>query len=218
MCYWTNPVLCDRACLTPERLGVLAHVDSSGRRSNALGADTVISAFQPRRTSRSSYCLRPQARGAPVGSRHGCLQPRNHGRARARGLRTAAGCGDAVWDFRRNRARAGHRGSVRRHELRSRSAYAGDRHPYGDGRSTGSRSAACSTPGMALTFTALALGWPAAWMLAKLSSSFLYGIKPHDAVTFTLVPAMLVLVALIAAWIPARRAASINPTQALRME
>jgi len=72
--------------------------------------------------------------------------------------------------------------------------------------------------GMTLTFTALALGWPAAWMLARLSSSFLYGIKPHDAVTFTLVPAMLVLVALIAAWIPARRAASINPTQALRME
>jgi ABC-type antimicrobial peptide transport system permease subunit len=72
--------------------------------------------------------------------------------------------------------------------------------------------------GMGLTFTALALGWPGAWMLAKLSSSFLYGIKPHDAVTFTLVPAILVLVALIAAWIPARRAASINPTQALRME
>jgi predicted permease len=72
--------------------------------------------------------------------------------------------------------------------------------------------------GMALTFTALALGWPAAWILAKLSSSFLYGIKPHDAVTFTLVPATLVLVALVAAWIPARRAASINPTEALRME
>jgi predicted permease len=49
--------------------------------------------------------------------------------------------------------------------------------------------------GMALTLTALALGWPAAWMLAKLSSSFLYGIRPHDAVTFTLVPAVLVLVA-----------------------
>jgi len=55
-------------------------------------------------------------------------------------------------------------------------------------------------------------------MLAKLSSSFLYGIKPHDALTFTFVPAFLVLVAWIAAWIPARRAASINPTQALRME
>ncbi len=72
--------------------------------------------------------------------------------------------------------------------------------------------------GMALTLMAVALGWPAAWMLAKLSSSFLYGIRPHDAVTFAVVPALLVLVALFAAWIPARRAASINPTEALRME
>ncbi len=72
--------------------------------------------------------------------------------------------------------------------------------------------------GMALTFAALALGWPAAWMLAKIASSFLYGISPHDAVTFTLVPIVLALVALMAAWIPARRAASIDPTQALRME
>jgi putative ABC transport system permease protein len=72
--------------------------------------------------------------------------------------------------------------------------------------------------GMALTFTALALGWPAAWMLSKLCSSFLYGIRPHDALTFALVPGVLVLVALAAAWIPARRAASINPTEALRME
>ena len=72
--------------------------------------------------------------------------------------------------------------------------------------------------GMALTLAALALGWPAAWMLAKIASSFLYGISPHDALTFTLVPMMLALVALAAALIPARRAASIDPTQALRME
>jgi predicted permease len=72
--------------------------------------------------------------------------------------------------------------------------------------------------GMALTCTALALGWPVAWLLAKISSSFLYGISPHDAVTFTLVPIVLMLVALVAAWIPARRAARINPTEALRME
>jgi len=72
--------------------------------------------------------------------------------------------------------------------------------------------------GLSLTLTAIALGWPAAWMLAKLSSSFLYGIQPHDAVTFTMVPVVLVVVALVAAWIPAHRAASINPTQALRME
>jgi predicted permease len=72
--------------------------------------------------------------------------------------------------------------------------------------------------GMTLTVAALAIGWPAAWMLAKIASSFLYGITPHDAVTFTFVPIMLVLVALAAAWIPARRAASINPVEALRSE
>jgi len=72
--------------------------------------------------------------------------------------------------------------------------------------------------GMVLTFAALALGWPAAWMLARIASSFLYGIAPHDAVTFTLVPIVLVLVALVAAWIPARRAACINPIEALRTE
>ncbi len=72
--------------------------------------------------------------------------------------------------------------------------------------------------GMVLTLAALALGWPAAWMLAKIASSFLYGIAPHDTVTFTLVPIVLVLVALLATWIPSRRAARINPTQALRTE
>jgi len=72
--------------------------------------------------------------------------------------------------------------------------------------------------GMTLTCAALALGWPAAWMVAEIASSFLYGIAPHDAVTFTLVPIVLVLVALAAAWIPARRAASINPVEALRSE
>ena len=72
--------------------------------------------------------------------------------------------------------------------------------------------------GMTLTLAALALGWPAAWMLVKIASSFLYGISPHDVMTFTLVPIVLVLVAAVAAWIPARRAAAIDPTQALRME
>jgi ABC-type antimicrobial peptide transport system permease subunit len=72
--------------------------------------------------------------------------------------------------------------------------------------------------GMTLAAIALALGWPAAWMLSKLASSFLYGIQPHDAVTFAAAPLVLAAVALAACWIPARRAASINPTEALRAE
>jgi ABC-type antimicrobial peptide transport system permease subunit len=72
--------------------------------------------------------------------------------------------------------------------------------------------------GMVLTLIAIALGWPAAWMLAKMASSFLYGIKPHDILTFSLVPPFLALVALAACYIPARRAASVEPMQALRTE
>ncbi len=72
--------------------------------------------------------------------------------------------------------------------------------------------------GMMLAAIAVVLGWPAAWMLSKLASSFLYGIEPHDPVTFATVPVLLVAVALVACWIPARRAASINPTEALRVD
>jgi predicted permease len=72
--------------------------------------------------------------------------------------------------------------------------------------------------GMLLTVIAFVLGMPAAWMAAKFSSSFLYGIHPHDMATFTLVPALLALVALLACWIPARRAARVDPQTALRRE
>jgi predicted permease len=72
--------------------------------------------------------------------------------------------------------------------------------------------------GLVLTLIAVVLGWPAAWMLSKLASSFLYGIQPHDVITFSIVPPFLIAVALVACWIPARRAASIDPMQALRTE
>jgi predicted permease len=72
--------------------------------------------------------------------------------------------------------------------------------------------------GLVLTLIAVALGWPAAWMLSKLAASFLYGIHPHDALTFAVVPPFLASIALVACWIPARRAASVEPMQALRTE
>ena len=72
--------------------------------------------------------------------------------------------------------------------------------------------------GLRLAIVAIVLGWPAAWFLAKLSSSFLYGVAPHDALTFAAVPVMLVAIALIACWIPARRAASVDPMETLRTE
>jgi predicted permease len=72
--------------------------------------------------------------------------------------------------------------------------------------------------GMVLTLIALVLGWPAAWFLSKLASSFLYGIQPHDALTFALVPTFLAAIALVACYIPARRAAAVEPMKALRAE
>jgi ABC-type antimicrobial peptide transport system permease subunit len=52
----------------------------------------------------------------------------------------------------------------------------------------------------------------------RLMSSVLYGVKPTDPLAFAGSAAMVILVALVASWIPARRAASIDPIQALRTE
>jgi ABC-type antimicrobial peptide transport system permease subunit len=72
--------------------------------------------------------------------------------------------------------------------------------------------------GLVLALIAIAIGWPAAWMLSKLVSSLLYGVHPHDVLTFAVVPPFLLLIALAACWIPAHRAASVDPMRALRTE
>jgi ABC-type antimicrobial peptide transport system permease subunit len=72
--------------------------------------------------------------------------------------------------------------------------------------------------GMRLVTVALVLGFCAAWAVAKVSASFLYGIRPHDAWTFSVVPVFLAAVALLACWIPSHRAAKVDPMQSLRHE
>jgi predicted permease len=72
--------------------------------------------------------------------------------------------------------------------------------------------------GMVLALIAIALGLPAALGVAKFSSSFLYGVRPHDPLTFTAVPLCLAAVALLACWIPSRRAARVDPQTVLRYE
>jgi predicted permease len=61
-------------------------------------------------------------------------------------------------------------------------------------------------------------GLVAAVALARLLHSFLFEVSALDPVTFCAVPLLMVLVALTAAWIPARRAAAIDPMQALRAD
>jgi predicted permease len=72
--------------------------------------------------------------------------------------------------------------------------------------------------GMTLAVVALVPGLAAAWALAKLFTSSLYGVPAHDAATFTLVPLFLAIVAFLACWIPSRRAAKVDPNAALRHE
>ncbi|HWC97134.1 MAG TPA: ABC transporter permease [Candidatus Sulfopaludibacter sp.] len=72
--------------------------------------------------------------------------------------------------------------------------------------------------GMTLALVALIPGLAAAWGFARLFTSFLYGVPAHDAATFTLVPLFLAVVALLACWIPSRRAAKVDPSTALRHE
>lgn len=72
--------------------------------------------------------------------------------------------------------------------------------------------------GMFLAAMAIVLGLAAALAVAKLASGILYGIKPHDPATFVMVTICLALVAMLACWLPARRAARVDPMKALRMD
>jgi predicted permease len=72
--------------------------------------------------------------------------------------------------------------------------------------------------GMVLALVAFAIGMPAAWAASKLASSFLYGVQPHDALTFTLVPVLLGLIAVAACWVPVRRVAKVDLQSTLRSE
>ena len=72
--------------------------------------------------------------------------------------------------------------------------------------------------GMTLTVVAVIPGLIVAWAVSKYLSSVLYGILPHDVVTFVFMPLFLMLVAFIACWIPSLRAVGKEPLNALHHE
>jgi ABC-type antimicrobial peptide transport system permease subunit len=72
--------------------------------------------------------------------------------------------------------------------------------------------------GLMLAGVGMIVGLTGAFGVTRLISSLLYGVTPTDAVTFVIAPLVLLLVALIACWIPAHRAARIDPMAVLRQE
>jgi ABC-type antimicrobial peptide transport system permease subunit len=70
--------------------------------------------------------------------------------------------------------------------------------------------------GLSLTATGIVLGIGIAVMLTRVMSAFLFGVGPLDPVTYAVVSAVLAAIALLAPYLPARRAACIDPIVALR--
>lgn len=72
--------------------------------------------------------------------------------------------------------------------------------------------------GLKLVLVGVAIGLGGALALSQLLTRFLYGVVPSDPATFAIVASILTLVAMVACWIPARRAMRVDPIVALRYE
>ena len=72
--------------------------------------------------------------------------------------------------------------------------------------------------GLGVTLIGVVIGLAAALGLSRVMANYVYGIKATDPLTYAAATFVLVLAALAACYVPARRAASVNPMQALRNE
>jgi ABC-type antimicrobial peptide transport system permease subunit len=69
-----------------------------------------------------------------------------------------------------------------------------------------------------LVAAGIGIGAPTAWALGKVVQAQLYGVAPHDPTSIAVPTLVLAIVALLAGYIPARRAAAYDPVRVLRYE
>jgi predicted permease len=86
------------------------------------------------------------------------------------------------------------------------------------GATPGSVTGLVLRDGMRLTLAGLALGLAIVLVGSRLLAGALYGVPPRDPVSLALAASFLAAVALLASWVPARRAVRIDPMAALRQE
>jgi len=72
--------------------------------------------------------------------------------------------------------------------------------------------------GLRLSAVGVAVGLLAAYSLTSIMTSMLVGVKPTDPITFVAMVLLFLSIAAVSSWVPARRAAALDPTRALRDE
>jgi putative ABC transport system permease protein len=105
---------------------------------------------------------------------------------------------------------------VMRHAVEQRTREVGVRIALGAGR--GTITALVIGQGLAVAAVGVGLGVAGALALTGLLSHWLVGVTPTDPLTFGAAVALLLGAALLACWLPARRAAAVDPVRALRAE